>query len=73
MEGIVDRPGDAVAEEEEEKEDADVFENHVDDLYLAFHFSVFQEPGAEGAERDEEREGCREGRDEWSKREVRFR
>lgn len=35
-----------MAEEEEEKNDADVFENHIDDLYLALHFSVFQELGA---------------------------
>lgn len=60
MEGVVDRPGDAVAEEEEEKDDADVFENHIDDLYLALHFSVFQEPGAEGAEGTKEGRGTRE-------------
>jgi hypothetical protein len=37
LEGIVDGPGDAVAKEEDEKDDADVFDNHVDDLNLALH------------------------------------
>lgn len=59
MEGIVDRPCDAVAEEEEEKDDADVFENHIDDLHLALHFSVFQELGCR---RDGGWRGTKEGR-----------
>ena len=69
MEGIVDRPGDAMAEEKEEKDDADVFENRVNDLYLA----LLPRNRCQGVEGDEGREGCQEEKDERSRRGFGFR